>query len=373
MSEELYSRILGCMVGNALGDAFGGVVEGASAERVAAIAGGDWVDEFLPYPADAGPHPLGIWESSPPRGTGTDDTRYNQIFAECVIRNRGAINSQLLAMEYIERYRDCATLYPKHVELAEEQFLDRWYEWCCAHLGMDPPSGRPPWVALSQGVYGLPGIQGLISLAFAGLLYENEPEKAYVTAFELDFRGVGCSRDATAMMAAMVSAALGGTISAKEMVRIGLETDPFGLGKRKYDRRVMSSEVSDLLAVAEEAGHDRALVQALSRRMCHRHFYDPVDVLGFPMAALHFCNGDAIRTIVMAVNDREFDENGGFVRLRDVDCTGSVAGALVGALNGAQAFPKDWVDDVISANKQVYGIDIEGNARRFYEAVYGAK
>ena len=226
---------------------------------------------------------------------------------------------------------------------------------------------------LSQGVYGLPGIQGLISLAFAGLLYENEPEKAYVKAFELDFRGVGYSRDATAMMAAMVSAALGGDISAKEMSRIGLETDPFGLGKRKYDGRVMSSEVSALLSIAEEADNDRALVEALSRRICHRHFYDPVDVLGFPMAGLHFCNGDAIRTIVMAVNDREFDENGRFVRLRDVDCTGSVAGALVGALNGAQAFPRDWVDDVISANMQVYGIDIEGNARRFYEAVYGAK
>jgi len=371
MSEELYSRILGCMVGNALGDAFGGVVEGAPAERVIALAGGDWVGEFLPYPDDAGTHPLGIWEPSPPRGTGTDDTRYNQIFAECVIRNKGAVNSHLLAMEYIGRYRNCATLYPKHVKLAEEQFLDRWYEWCCAHLGMDPPSGRPPWVALSQGVYGLPGIQGLISLAFAGLLHQNEPEKAYVTAFELDFRGVGYSRDATAMMAAMVSAALGGTISAKEMVRIGLETDPFDLGKRKYDRRVMSSEVSALLAIEEEAEDDRALVQALSRRMCHRHFYDPVDVLGFPMVALHFSDGDPVRTIVMSVNDRALDENGRFIALRDVDCTGSVAGALVGALNGVQAFPTDWVDDVISANKQVYGIDIESNAWQFYEAVYG--
>ncbi len=371
MSDDLYSRILGCMVGNTIGDALGGVVEGASADRVAAIAGGDWVAELLPYPDDAGVHPLGIGEPSPPRGTGTDDTRYNQIFAECVIRNKGVVNSQLVAMEHIERLRDCARLYPKHAKLAEEQFLDRWHEWCCAHLGMDLPSGRPRWVAVSQGIYGFPGIQGLISLAFAGLLYANEPEKAYVKAFELDFRGVGYSRDATAMMAAMVSAALGGNISAKEMVRIGLETDPFDLGKRKYDARVMSSEVSALLAVAEEADDDRALVDALSRRVCHRHFYDPVDVLGFPMAALHFCDGDPVRTIVMSVNDREFDENGRFVRLRDVDCTGSVAGALVGVLNGIDAFPRDWVDDVLTANKEVYGIDIESNAKQFYEAVYG--
>jgi len=54
-----------------------------------------------------------------------------------------------------------------------------------------------------------------------------------------------------------------------------------------------------------------------------------------------------------------------------VDCTGSVAGALVGVLNGVHAFPKDWVDDVLTANKQVYGIDIESNARQFCDAVYG--
>ncbi|NIQ99311.1 MAG: hypothetical protein GTN78_03810, partial [Gemmatimonadales bacterium] len=89
-----------------------------------------------------------------------------------------------------------------------------------------------------------------------------------------------------------------------------------------------------------------------------------------PVAALYYSDGDPIRTIVMAVNDRDLDDDGNFVRLRDVDCTGSVAGALVGALNGIEAFPEDWVFDTISANKKAYGIDLESNARRFYETVY---
>ncbi len=54
-----------------------------------------------------------------------------------------------------------------------------------------------------------------------------------------------------------------------------------------------------------------------------------------------------------------------------MDCTAGVAGALVGALRGADTFPEDWVSDTIAANKKVYGIDLENNARRFYEAVYG--
>ena len=72
----------------------------------------------------------------------------------------------------------------------------------------------------------------------------------------------------------------------------------------------------------------------------------------------------------MAVNDRDLDENGNLRRLRDVDCTGGVAGALVGALCGIEAFPDDWVTDTIEANKQVYGIDLEENAQRFYKMVY---
>jgi len=74
----------------------------------------------------------------------------------------------------------------------------------------------------------------------------------------------------------------------------------------------------------------------------------------------------------MAVNDRDIDDHGNLLQLRDVDCTGGVAGALVGALHGAGAFPEDWVADALKANKEIYGIDIEANARRFYETVHGA-
>jgi ADP-ribosylglycohydrolase len=91
------------------------------------------------------------------------------------------------------------------------------------------------------------------------------------------------------------------------------------------------------------------------------------------MAAMYFCDGDPVRSIVMAANDRYLDEDGSLKQLRDVDCTAGVAGALVGALRGVHTFPEDWVADVLKANQDVYGIDIEANARRFHEAVYGAK
>jgi ADP-ribosylglycohydrolase len=365
-----YSGILGCMLGNAIGDAFGGAVEFKSAQRIRELTGGTWVDQFLPYPEDHGTHPLGIWLAAAPRGTGTDDTRNNHCLVDCVLRNGGFVNSQLLAMEYIARYRDRAALRPEYQDLAEEHY--RWgFQRACVHLGM---RDFPPGVA-SNAVHAhanaFPTLMGLISLAFAGLLYAGDPEKAYLKAIELNFIDIGYALDATAMMAAMVSAALGGGVSGRELVQIGLETDPLHFGRAGMKGRFMAERVADLLRIADTAASEQSLVDALARAVGPLHPYDPIDVLGVPMAAIHYTDGDPIRTIVISANDRDLGEDGSFSRLRDVDCTGSVAGAIVGALHGAGAFPSDWVADTIAANKQVYDIDIAANAARFCEAVYG--
>ena len=371
MSDDLHSRILGCMVGSAIGDAFGGPVEFLSGEELEALTGKCWVDEFLPYPVEREPHPLGIWSAGAPRGTGTDDTRNNHIFAECVIRNRGTVDSHLLAIEYIQRYRDRELFYPDHVELAERQY--RWmHERSCAYLGMrELPSGAPAWAVSAYGS-GRPTLAGLISLAFAGLLYQEEPEQAYVKAFELSFLDLGYARDATAMMAAMVSAALGGGVSGREMVNIGLETNPFGLGETVFAPRVLVEEIGELLQLCSGLDDDKALIDALAHEVASRHPYDPIDILGVPMAAIHHCDGDPVRSIIMAANDRGLTDDGGLAGLRDVDCTAGVAGALVGALHGVEAFPQDWVADAMGANRETYGIDLAENASRFCEAVYGA-
>lgn len=358
------------MLGNAIGDAFGGAVEFKSAERIRELTGGSWVEQFLPYPEDHGTHPLGIWLAAAPRGTGTDDTRNNHCFVDCVVRNGGFANSQLLAMEYIERYRNRTALRPEYQDLAEKHY--RWgLEQACVHLGM---RDFPPGVqesAPDAHANRFPILMGLISLAFAGLLYAGEPENAYLKAIDLNFIDIGYALDATAMMAAMVSAALGGGVSGRELVRVGLDTDPLRLTRPGGLGRVMVDRLAELLRIAETAASEQSLVDALARAVAHLHPYDPVDVLGVPLAAIHYTDGDPIRTIVIAANDRDLGEDGSFSRLRDVDCTGSVAGAIVGALHGADAFPSDWVADTIAANKQVYGIDIEARAARFHEAVYG--
>ncbi len=364
---DLYARILGCMVGNTIGDAYGAVAEFFVGERLQRSYGTQWLDDFMPYCADFPTDPYGVWQVAPPRGTGTDDTRNNQIFAECVIRNKGYINSHLLAIEYIERYRDIHLLPAAHQALAERHY--RWaYDWSCAYLGMpEMPTGESTLI-VSQLGNTYPMLAGLISLAFAGLLYCGEPEKAYLKTMELAYNDIGYAKDASAMLAAMISAALGGA-DARDMIRVGLATDPHGFG----DNRLMAQWVRRLINATAGAPDDHDAVQRLAREVASRHPFDTVDVLGVPVAALSYTNGDPLRTISMAANDRDIDAQGKLVKLRDNDCTAGVAGALVGALHGIDAFPADWVRDTLESNRAVYGIDIEANARQFYNAVYLAQ
>jgi ADP-ribosylglycohydrolase len=208
---------------------------------------------------------------------------------------------------------------------------------------------------------------GLISLAPAGLLFCGEPEKAYRKAYELDFIDVGFAKDATAIMAAMISEALGGKKNAKEIVRLGLSLYPMGYGKN----RPMVKSLRKFIRIADQATSDQDLIQRLAAEVKNMGVFDPRDTLGVAVAAFYFTDGDPVRTIVIAANDRDLDTNGNLKKLRDVDCSAGVAGALVGALRGIEAFPPDWVQDTIKANKKVYAIDLEDNAKRFCEVVYG--
>ena len=365
-SEELFEHLYGCMVGNAIGDAYGAVIEFADAEKVKRVTGGDWLEDFLPYDADHPAHFLGVWEPSPPQGTGTDDTRNNHVFIECVLRNGGFINSHFLAMEYIDRYREPERFYPKHPDMARNQYTFH-YGRSCAYLGMrDMPPGMESWVMEAQG-NARPSLSGLINLAFVGLLYPGEPEKAYRKAFELSFMDTGYARDATAMLAAMISAGISGSADAHSMIRAGFDTDPYGYG----GGRILTRKIRGFMELADAARSERELVDALAREVTPLHPFDPIDILGVPVAALHFADGDPEGTIRIAANTRSVDNDGRLVRMRDVDCSAGVAGALVGALRGADAFPKEWVEDVLSANRAVNEIDILKNAQDFAAMVHG--
>jgi ADP-ribosylglycohydrolase len=391
MSDKLEDKVMGCIIGSAIGDAFGAVSEGRSREDFIKyswnVEGKEWLEDFVP--SSHKPHPEGIWVSDAPRGTGTDDTRFNNIFIECVVKNKGIINPHLLAFEYIERYRNMEKYVPGYftnedIEKLALPFYRTLYRRACIYLGNDAPELYEPYdseervpryvINESAGYGDFPNISGLISLQSAGLLYSNEPEKAYKKAYELStITDMGYARDATAMLAATVSAALNEKADPLQVLERGIKTNPFGL----RNRRMMANQwwqhhpqLHELFKMADDSRDGKELILKLARACDHLHLFDPFDVLGVPLTVIRYCRGDPVRSIVLAANHRKVDGEGRLVRFRDTDCTAMVAGTIVGAINGLSSFPKDWIRDTIEANKKVYNIDLEKNSKAFYAALY---
>ena len=385
MTDDLFNKVLGSIIGATIGDAVGIVVEGRNRETARRILDGkDWVENMYGI-KEMRANPLGIFRENPPRGTGTDDTRLNQIFVECVIKNKGFINSQLLAMEYIERYRNAEQYYPETFDNLAKRHMGYFYPLCCSHLGMKDIGDFKAETSFEQGIYlnelnSFPILSGLLSLQSTGLLYQDNPEKAYQKAVEMDFFDLGFAKDATGLLAAIVSTALNNRhLNAGEIIDIGIKTNPYQLGGPSGDMRIMTGvdpcflnapSLPKLFKAVNGIMNDQEAVLALAKECEFLHPFSPLDILGVPMTIIRHTKGDPIRSIIMAANHRIIDENNTLLYFRDSDCVAMITGVIVGAINGLDAFPKDWIRDVISANIDVYGFNIEQNAKKFYDVIY---
>lgn len=379
LSARVHSKFLGSIVGSAIGDALGAPLELWKPEQIAKHPQGtDWIEGLLPWAARE-PHPHGVWRANAPLGTATDDTRLNQVVVEAGIKYGRALTSKLLAAEYVDRYVNHERYYPGYGELARQQFM-LFSSIACGVLEMESPifPGVPPHV-LRSALHGRdePTLAGLYNMRAAGLFRYGDPDAAYTFAFELDFLDIGYGRDAMAILAAMIAAGFDETLTPREAIRRGLETDPYrfhdwapGPWTGPWTPRTMVTRLQRFLTLAEEDTSDRELVLALSREVRHLPRWSPIDALGVPVAAAYRANGDPQRAMMIAVNDRYLDEQDQFAGFRDIDCMGTVCGALCGALTGIEAFPHEWVEPVVAANREEYGFDVRQSAERLFEALY---
>ena len=370
-NEKSLDKFLGSVVGAAVGDAVGAPMEFWKADKYERVYGGDWVDDMYEF-HEMGTHPLGLWRVDPPKGTATDDTRHNQVLIEAILKHGVDIKAQFLATELIDRYIRRDEIYPGYHDLATRQFA-YGYIGACALLGIECPlqPGVPPYVIQSHARgRGYPMAMGLFSIPAAGLLHPGDGEATYKHAFELDFQDFGFARDAFAILATMIGLALDDSLSPREVIRKALEIDPYGLGGERWPR-AMVTWVNQCLDIADEAKDERELVVRISREVADEPAFGSKDLLGFAAAAAYYAEGDPRRAILIAINARDLDAEDNLVKFRDIDCTGSACGALVGAMSGLSAFPQDWVKVCIESNREVYGFDIDANARALHKLVVG--
>ena len=360
VARTFESKVRGCILGSVLGDAMGGAPEFQSVKAWAEKMGTDWIDYLT---RGNRYRPVNFWRRDTPPGTGTDDTRNNWLFLRLGIELGRIPTAREFAIRFRQVARDPRAFFAgdaKMEDLAKRQY-GRWLTQGDASF--------PPPTAVNR--YNTPSLGGLITLTWAGLFCPGNPEGAYVAAYNADIRDQLYAKEAVAMLAACVSIAVVEDVEPLNLFRRVAELDPFaGVGQSGINAGWFIKR--NLLPLCDrfvDVESDRAAAKELVRLLIGYGPMDAFKTFGVPCAALVAAQGDAFRAMQIAVNHPGLNVQGVPAEdiYQDIDCYGTVVGALGGAMRGVDAYPKEMIDNVISANKEVYGIDLEATIQDYLD------
>jgi ADP-ribosylglycohydrolase len=314
----MYSKVLGGLYGQALGDAWAMPALLRPEDTWQRFSG--WITDFLPGPAD---HPV---HYGLPAGRITDDTEQAVALAEVIIAE-GRVSADGAARAIV-----------------------RWYERVggddCPYVG---PSTRRAVQAILRGddlhQTGRFGDTNGASMRISpvGLIHPGDPlgviedvQQACIPTHNTDVAISGAAAIAAAIAAAMAEDA-----SLEQIVSAGIDAASRGrsLGHRWIGASV-PARIEMALEIARSAMPERERLQRL---------YDQVgttlsitESVPAAFAVLAMADGDPLKTATLAA-----------ALSGDADTIGAMACAIAGAWRGAEAFPADKIEVLRRANPEV--------------------
>lgn len=338
MTPSLDDRILGVVYGAACADALGGPVEGLDHRDLAERFGR--VTTMLPYPKPPAEHAQ--FTNEP--GSVTDDTRLHRIHCDALIASGGRTLAGDLALA-IDRWRDA------HRGDLERSFLEE-YHYAALYREAKLPFGGH-------------GTNGAIMANHAvGVVHAGDPRGAYRAAFELAYLSDGYGKDAAAIHAAAVAAALRPGATARSAIDEALAA---GDAERRDGPHWAETVRTHAWARFEGRPNHELVARALD--LVERHAGEPAATLRdalYPVLAISPVGSDAAQTLAVAFAmlvrcDGAYRDT--VIECvaygRDNDSYATVAGAIAGALHGVAPVPAEWRGAVDAANP---GLDLAGAA-----------
>jgi ADP-ribosylglycohydrolase len=381
-SAVYYDRVLGALVGSAIGDAMGASTE--MWDRTAIRRTYGYINGLTP--AVRYKSPEGTWEHNLGAGATTDDTRWKAFMALYIQQNRQRMGPSAFAAQISEYYRSTATelgdrSIPESPE-ALDSALDRvqWIgEW--ARVAMAYEEGPEAYQRAKDRFYGG-------EMSCAGMLYTpvfglvaSDPEAAYELAYAHTIFDLGYARDIAALVAATTRMALQ-TENMDSLLNTAIFTDPLefqdsrlvgrlslsiALEARDYVRRArlmpdplremdmdsLQREIpSAYPADAEEWLRQQYVYELLVEDQKATPFHAG-EIWQILIAALEWGQGDFAQTMAFIVNYG-----------RDNDTVAAVAGMILGAQMGFEGLPEAEREQVLRINREQLGIDLEKIAHR---------
>lgn len=325
MTSLLFNKIYGALAGSAVGDALGGPVEGWSYTDIERVH--NRVEKLLPYEKEPSYH--GPFQTD--AGAYTDDTRLLKILCEACLYRQGPPSRGDVKKVIAERF------YSSKSEL-ERGFLEEY--------AMKAIYGVEKEAFGGQATNG-----GIMAVAPMGLVVPCNPYRAYEKTFEALFFCTGYARTATAIAAAMISAAMIPGITVDSIVSAGLDASRSYKSTKEgsiwtswemYGEVAQKSEnlLINAVKLAREYMDVNSIKEELFETVTQEFFADGAETLAIGTAMFVASDGNFREAVLGAVNYG-----------RDNDSSASLSGALSGAYQGVEAIDRDWLERVESVNQ----------------------
>lgn len=343
-STALRAKVAGVLYGAACADALGGPVEGLDHREIVRLHGA--VTEMLPYTAPPMEH--AHFTSEP--GSVTDDTRLHGITCSALIAARGRPCAGDLALA-IDDWRE------RHTDPLSRSFIEEYHRAGLYGERKLPFGGHP-----TNGA--------VMSNHAVGAVHAADPDEAFRVAFEFGYLTDGYGKEAAALHAATVAAAMRPGATARSALEAALDAASEFRRDGPYWSRTVEEQpwarfegrpVHEMIAAALDAAEaHRDDPVALRDALYERLYVSPVgseagQTVAVALAMLHLADGAYEPAVIGAV-----------AYGRDNDSYATVAGAVAGALGGIDAVPLRWRDAVDAANPW---LDLPGVADRLTDVI----
>ncbi len=389
LSKEAYhNKVLGALVGSAIGDAMGASTEMWHRDAIQLKYG--YITGLTPAARPQSPE--GTWDNNLPKGSTTDDTRWKLLMTEYFKKEEIHPNSfNDFILDYYQQ--EVSNLQNKQV-LNSTDILDEtiekvdWIkEW--ARVSLAYKEGNSSYQkALNRFYGGEMSCAGQLYTPMFGLLAET-PEEGYELDYEHTLFDIGYAKDISALVSAMTHVAVQ-TSNIDSILSTINFVDPVGYQNSRLVGRIAlntaDASINEVLALKRQALFDSTFMQTDTTRIPDSFPHSKkqwvlenkiFEFLEENEKEIAFHAGEIwqilITSLVYSSGNFElcmqFIVNYG----RDNDTVAAIAGMILGAKYGFEALPFDLKIEVLKTNKEVLGIDLEAFANELTELVYSDK
>ena len=367
---EYADKILGALVGSAIGDAMGASTEMWYRKDIQNKYG--YITGLTPATREKSPE--GTWKHNLNSGATTDDTRWKYFTGKYLIENEEEINKETFAEFVIDYYQSLTKgisddKIGQNTDLLDEEMEKiNWIkEW--ARVSLAYKESPEAYQAAQSRFYGG-------EMSCAGMLYgpvfgliSSSPLSAYQMGYEHSLFDLGYAKDITALTAGMTRIALGG-LGMDSIMDHAFLLDPLGYADSRLigrlsvniaresrsfvEKSMKNKNISDTIqppfnypGTTEDWIIQNAIYFDLEKRQKAIPFHAG-EIWQILIAGLEYGQGDFLRTMQFIVNYG-----------RDNDTVAAVAGMILGANLGFSNLPSIEKTRILEVTKNVIGIDLE--------------